>query len=393
MLTKQLLKYRKVRGSIKPIFIDPEDGGTIEFCRKMEDLYQNSVGKKYLGLKEKLKDLPNHPLSPSFEKLLDDRIEVDEPDVSIEEKRWDFLQVSSHIKKEQYPSLNEFQSALAEKLGTSFATVRDSLYADLPQNRLIASFRPLGAKMVPHRYNCALIQGLVMRSRFLEIEIDSQSLAEMRKIFRLMRFYRLLPLVKEKNQKRIVFSLSGPMSLFSSHQSYGIKLANFFPHLLFIKKWKIDGEVAYENKNYDFSCSHHQGVKSHYRDFGKGYIPKEFEKIAQAVGEKAGWSVALGKDFINLGGGHLCFPDFSFEHEKKGELHIELFHKWYQSELEKRIAGIRSQKKDRNLVLGICSSLKKPLSTVMTELEKDKGFRFFWFREFPTHRAILAQLS
>src|SRR5206468_545270 len=106
----------------------------------------------------------------------------------------------------------------------------------------LKDFTPLAAEALLHRLNCAQVQGLLIYALDVRVTMVGSSLAERRRFFRCLKFQRLLSEIQEQEGAFSV-SLSGPLRLFQNTQSYGIRLANFFPYILQMPKWELEAEV------------------------------------------------------------------------------------------------------------------------------------------------------
>ena len=244
-----------------------------------------------------------------------------------------------------------------------------------------------------HRYNVAQIQGLLLRANDLTIKIKDLDLSERRALFLNLRFHRLLADIRndEKN-KTIEIILSGPLSLFQSAQTYGIRLANFFPHLLNVSTWKLEANINIKNFDLVLKLDQKCKIKSHYNK-KTPYIPEELslcvdglKKIDRAISAKA------AEVILNLGGQNIVIPDIEITKASKS-IYVELFHKWHVGQLKKRLSEIDSN--DKNcVILGVCSKLAKS-KEMKPLLEESKYFAEFGliYNDFPTAKKLYSVVN
>ena len=102
------------------------------------------------------------------------------------------------------------------------------------------------AEELLHRYNCAQVQGLLLRSESLMLTLPESGPAKLRQLLKYLRFNELLAKIvrdTKKNSKTLILKIDGPLSLFVQTQKYGLNLANFFAAVLLQPKWKIDAQM------------------------------------------------------------------------------------------------------------------------------------------------------
>jgi hypothetical protein len=397
MLTKDLLKFT-VRGEqIYPKYVAPADKDALAMASALETLFDQGHGEKWADIQQRITEAfpDSSPLQAGFIKLLEDRCEVDLDDEQlVEERRWQILEAAQKLRSEQsFTSPEALQEALSEHLALSPDELTRGLYADLPDQKILQSFKPCGTDGLIHRYNCAQIQGLLLRADALEVELADCNLKQKRRLFQKVKFHRLLVDVMQQEPLRL--RISGPAALFDGAQTYGMRLAHFFPYILLLSKWHIEARLRMKGKNLLLKASSKRPIRSHYPDL-KGYVPEEYRKFIEIFQQRrqAGrqWKVVAGEDFVHLGRQSYCFPDFAFEDDKGRKMYLELFHRWHRAQLCHRLEALADQTAPP-VVIGICNSLK--IDDKLNQKLKDyegSGIRFFKFRGFPSPRAVLAQL-
>lgn len=358
-------------------------------------IFKAAEGKTVAEVEEEIQGsyFGTHALTPALTKLLFDRSEEEEDDGRIEKLRWEQLNAAEALRQKQsFPTLQAYQKALAEQLGGDSAELREVLYADLPEFRRIRGFRPLAQDSLLHRLNCAQIQGLIIYALDLKVEIMSTDLAERRRFFRCLKFQRLLAEVAETKAGFSV-TLSGPLRLFQQAQSYGLRLANFFPYVLQMKRWEVNAELKMGTKNLSLHLNEKIGVKSHYREF-LPFIPPELTAFIASFNERGqGWTAEVGDDYLHLGDQSYCFPDVSLKGPLGEKVHLELFHKWHSSQLAHRLKTLEANP-DQPLVIGVAEEVRSD-KACETAISQSKWFNRngFAFKTFPTPKALLAVLG
>ncbi len=398
MLTKDLLKYTRRESRVHPKYLKPTDKELIQLGDELAAIYRASVGQSWRDLNEQLKQHPesSDAVFQGFGKLLEDRCTFGEAAEVFEEQRWDWFELSRALRAEILPSRAAFEQQLAEKSGRSFGGMQEQLYADLPEFRCIQTFEDISGEALVHRYNAAQVQGLLLRAQKLRFTITEKDIVTRRRLLQKLRFCRLLAEFVENPEGALVLDVSGPLSMFDQVQSYGMRLCQFFPYVLLMPKWELEATVKLGENYYDLKIDSSKPIRSHYRSFS-GYIPEEFQAFIKAfnalpAGDRKGWKAEAGQEHLNLGQQCYSFPDLTLRHATGVVRHLELFHKWHEGELQRRIA-VLSEVKDAPLMLGVSQDLAKEASVEgLLARAKETGISIFTFRQFPTVKAILTYL-
>ena len=396
MLTKDLLKFRLNKGQIHPRFVDPTDKHLLELAETLISYYATSIGQLRIELEKNSTHLTKHILLPALQKLLEERcIFDDEEDFTA--TRWDWLKKAQNTRQKECPStVGDFQSLMTQSLGCEFAKIKNRLYGDLPENRRLLEVKTMTPTSLLHRYNCSQVQGLLLHAKSVRLKLSEASLLDKRNLFRMMKFYRLLVQVTQQTEKDLCCEISGPLAIFDSAQSYGIKIANFFPYIIQCSKWQLTADIKIDKREGLLKLDHSAALVSHY-ELKTGYIPEEFSQFCLDFNDMdsamlKGWQGDSGDKFIDLGHQSYCFPDFKFTHTKSSIVYLELFHRWHQGQILQRLATL---KKDPtiNLIIGICRSLRNNDAIEQAIVDVTPlGVKVFWFRDFPTPKQVSTQL-
>ncbi|MBC7660420.1 MAG: DUF790 family protein [Chitinophagaceae bacterium] len=398
MLTKDLLKYTVRSDKIFPKYIKPNDAETLLFARYLVESYRLGKGMKQEALTEKIK---KHPKSGSavfggLNKLLEDRCSYAESEDVIEQTRWDYFKKAKALRNSGVMSVADFHRQVAEGSGLNFSTIEAQLYGDLPEFRIVQEFEDIDPEDLIHRYNASQIQGLILRSRSLIVTVRDKDAMKKRRLLQRLKFWRLLAEIEEEADQ-LKISLSGPLTLFDKSATYGSRLSNFFPNLLLMDRWELKAEIKIQEKILTLDIDSSKPIKSHYGSF-KGYIPSEFKEFIHIFNslssdDRRGWVASEGEDVINLGQQSYSVPDISFRSVKGKTVHLELFHKWHETQLKQRV-GALSNASGTDLILGVSTDLvdKEKLGEMVGKSKDVKG-KIFTFKRFPTPKAIMAYLS
>jgi predicted nuclease of restriction endonuclease-like RecB superfamily len=344
-----------------------------------------------------------------LEKLLLDRTEFDtEAKTELTElRRKVFVRSSSIIKGKGTFSLRGFdegdsvnllkyQNEIAQKIGVSVADLGRQLYGDLPPFQQVLNFRKMSATGLLHRYNCAQIQGLLLRCEAMTICLPESGAAKLRQLLKYLRFNKLLVKIShhQKKKKTLMLEIDGPLSMFVNTQKYGFNLANLFPAILHQPSWELDAEVMMrKNQLHSLYLDQACGIISHYRQF-LSYVPEEIALFSQQLSKNLpSWQLTSSSDYVPLIGESLCFPDYLLTHNSGKKVALELFHTWHAAPLRNRLQQLDEQN-EFPLLIGVNRSLLKNTELV-EQIESSPYFsRFgFYFREVPTAAKIIPLLE
>ena len=414
MLTKELLCFRTSKGEIIPKLINPEAKNNIVIAEELLAVFLNSIGDVREKLEEATKQILERYkgriiVARGLEKLLFDRTEFDTEsrDDLIKLREQVFSHSSSLLKggmgsysrifeSKSDANLISYQNEISNSIGLPLENLIKNLYGDLPPFQKVLRFRKMTSAKLLHRYNCAQVQGLLLRCERITVYVENSDISKLRQIIKYLRFNKLLGKISHFKEKyeTLILEIDGPLSMFLNTQKYGFNLAKFFPAILLQSNWKLNADVRIKkNKIHTFNLDQSCGIISHYKQF-LAYVPEEIELLSKKLTEKMpDWEFAHSSDYLHLGGESLCFPDYSFEHCSGRKVHIELFHQWHCNPLSKRLKQVEKIN-HVPLIIGIDRSLLKN-KELLDQINSSMYFsKFgFLFRDAPSVSKISSLLE
>ncbi|MCP3968102.1 MAG: DUF790 family protein [Lentisphaerae bacterium] len=394
MLTKDLMKFRRRGEYLKPVFIETADNRLLELATELLTVY-SSTGEKTMTRGEidelaapVVKGWHDLTVAKGLHKLITDRCEYSQPEhFDYPAMRKQVFLKAAELLGNGNLSYEEYAAAITEKEDLKqFAT--GDVFADLPENERLSVFKTLYPRELLERYNVAQVQALLMYASELDIKVGANNAAELRRLFKYLKFFRLLAKIEEikapagcKGMHFVRMQVSGPASMLDSLRKYGMQLAVFFPAVCALPKWSLKAEIKMRNRNGRLVLDEKSGLVSHYRNFS-AYVPEEVIMFHRLFKQKVeDWKIVGEAPFIH-NGRELFFPDLSFEHESGQVFHLELFHRWHRGELAKRLEYC-SANPDSKLIIGVDRALLK--NGFDTELNNNAYFsdKGFLFRDFP----------
>ena len=377
MLTKEHLSFHTKKGKILPKLIDTDDKKNLGLADEFLVVFKNCVGFTREKLEECTSQIlekysNNSVVAKGLEKLLFDRTEFDteskEEFINLRKK---VFYTSSKILSETNDSdqiINEknnvgnfkiYKNEISEAIGIPLNDLIHRIYGDLPSFQKVLRFRDISSVKLLHKYNCAQVQGLLLRCEKITVSLPDSHAASLRQLLKYLRFNKLLVRISRttKKNKTLVLVINGPLSMFMQTQKYGFNLAKFFPAILHQSIWKLDAEVRIRKNlihylHLDQTC----GIQSYYKQF-LDYVPDEIELFSKKLTKKMpNWQISTSADYIHLTGESLCFPDFKLTHSSGKSVSMELFHTWHSAPLIERLKQL--EKINRvPLIIGINNNL------------------------------------
>lgn len=405
MLPKPLMKFRRNGNAVKPVFIDAADPAHLELARQLLELYrlpENPAGAPTRGELEEMaepltKGHRDPKLAAGLHKLVADRCEFTAPlDLDYAELRRRIFRAGAELLKAGTGDPARYRSEL-------LGDFDGEIYRDLPQNEKLCRVRPMFARELLERYNCAQVQSLLLYCNELNLRIEEHNPAAVRRLFKYLKFFRLLaeitqlPVAARENKDgtfyRLALKISGPVSLFENTRKYAVQLASFFPAVCDLEKWTLVAEIEIDRRQSRLRLAEDSGLVGHYRNFS-AYVPEEITMFHRLFREKSPeWEIVGDSPFFNLGGQELVFPDLSFRHPDGRMKHLELFHRWHAGQLISRLTAME-EKPEPALIIGVDRALSGK-KEIRAQLDSSSFFqaRGFEFRDFPGVDRVLKKLN
>jgi uncharacterized protein len=405
LLTKDLIRFRRQKNTIKPSFIDVSDGRYLRLAEDLLTLYNNGLEMSRAELDEQLSMTVNAfrdiKLAKGLNKICQDRATFETPqDIDYPALRKELFLTSGKILKNQFfEDYHDFQMEVFRQTEQLGEFPQKAFYNDLPQNEQLVSFKMLSPTHLLERYNCSLVQSLLLYTEEIHLELKDADAQKLRRLFKYLKFFRLLSDIRCQFKGRgvnrtpgtVTMKIDGPVSLFENSSKYGLQLASFFPAVPDVEQWRMFCSIKLDGQYLELIVDHKSQLTSHYKNFSS-YVPEEIRLFHVQFKEKSEeWKIVGNSPFMELPGGRLIFPDLSFEHSDGRLVHMELFHRWHMATLIERLGDIAQIP---NFILGVDRSL---LGKSGTEERlngspefTDKGFLF---RDFPGVTTVLRLLN
>ncbi len=223
--------------------------------------------------------------------------------------------------------------------------LQQSLYADLPQNRILTQFDPPTPEALIHRYNLSQVQGIFYRASHLRIDAYRNDPGEYKLLFRYLKLFQLMTYIEGDEDTGFTISVDGPASLFKASTRYGLSLAKAIPALLHVTKWRAIATLqdpdpitrSPQERFYELTTDCE--LVSHY-PAGKPFdslIEESFAKRWETT--KTEWQLEREVHLIPIPGS-VAIPDFRLVHPDGRSWILEIVGYWRPEYLRKKFAQV-----------------------------------------------------
>jgi uncharacterized protein len=269
-------------------------------------------------------------------------------------------------------------------------TISGSLYADLPDNRILTSFDPPTPEALIHRYNVSQVQGIFYRAVEIEIDAYRNDPGEYKILFRYLKLFQLMSYIEGDADTGFTIRVDGPASLFNSSTRYGLAIAKLIPAILHVTKWQLRAKLQvrdrFDNSSKigSYLLNSDCGLVTHY-PAGKTYdsmLEQSFVERWQKL--KTPWRLEREVDLIPIPGS-VMIPDFRLVHPDGRTYLLEIVGYWRKEYLQKKFARVRKANLDF-LILAISERLNLEKAGLNVE---DLPCKVIWFKDKLQPKSVL----
>jgi hypothetical protein len=204
---------------------------------------------------------------------------------------------------------NEALASAARRLAVSAEDVASALFADRAERqRIVAPPSPFAAVDVLEAYNLALVQGLLLRSEHVTVEVREHVRA-------VVRFAKLAGLLctYAVGERGTRLDVSGPLSVLRHTTKYGVALASFFPAVVATAGFRLEARCVLKGEPVVVRIDSGDRVARTHK------LPRDADSAVERALARdvrrlgTGWALVREADTITMGG-RAFFPDFTLRH-------------------------------------------------------------------------------
>ncbi|QQE66558.1 hypothetical protein GFS31_32570 [Leptolyngbya sp. BL0902] len=369
-LPSDLLIYRYQGEAIKPHRL-ALNGANRAMATDLIDIFQAQVGQTQGDLNRQLQDLEgedtNYRIRRGLAHLLRNHFTTFEQVSPLEPE--DLRQRIFALAAQVAPSPNTSQrlydqlsQQLSQELDREVTVdeVRQGLYADLQENRILTTFDAPAPDALLHRYNLSQTQGVFYKASDLVMHLYRNDPGEYKLMFRYLKLFRLMTYIEGDADQGFTITIDGPASLFKPSTRYGVDIAKLIPAILHVSRWRLTATLQIKDsysqqiRSRQFTLDSDCGLVTHYPP-GKPYDSMIEESFVNRWPADSPWKLEREVDLIPIPGS-VMIPDFRLVHTDGREYLLEIVGYWRPEYLRKKFAQVR--KSDRtNLILAISERL------------------------------------
>jgi|SRR5262245_17556458 len=343
MLTGNLVRVRHARNRLVPVYLDVTEREWREVAEHLLELFRTLPGRTRGEVEDEIRetfgDNPTQLVHQGLAKLLEDRCEFEvDSEVDPAELREKVFLAAAEARRGGQPfDRGVILAHVAGETASTPEVVDRGLFADLKSEQRLTKFDDCTVDQLLHRYNVALAQAILFRSTGVTVRVFGETPARYRRLFRAIKFHRLICDIQPDGPDAYQLTLDGPLSLFSATQKYGVQLANFLPTLLQCKRFELTAAVRWgaQRKEKVFTLNDADGLKSHTVDYGD-YTPKDLVMFAESFRKSVpSWELVAAAEVVSLPSGFWA-PDYQLVHKDSGlVVRLEILGYWRRTDAEK----------------------------------------------------------
>jgi uncharacterized protein len=318
MLTADLASVRRRGDELRLAPVDARARARIEaLAAAYREIARGAVGRARQDVEGRFRELEiaaaERRLAAAVLKLVRDRCVFEE--VSSEDAttlRRELFHRASAARRGGAFDRARVVAALATERATSPAAIDQGLFADRAgAQRLLAVEAPAPA-LLAAGFELAQAQAVLLRAVKLTATVRASDAGTYRRLFRRLKFLRLLPTIATLPDGGYRLEIDGPFSLFQAVTRYGLQLGLALPSIAECDTWALEADVRWgaERRPARFrlegAATATAAPASPVASDLDAFVTA-FEKLGSA------WRVDRDPAVLDLPGVGLCVPDLAFE--------------------------------------------------------------------------------
>ena len=234
----------------------------------------------------------------------------------------------------------EVLEAIAPRYQLEAETLREALYADLPENHLLTALPDFAPEQLVDRYNLAQAQGLLYSALCLRLTAHRNVPGEYRRLFQHLKFHGLMYAVEGNLDDGYQIYVDGPASLFKQTRKYGLQMAIFLPALLRVSRWEMEAVLRRDDRDISYRLDSQSPLKPltaappAYDSLLEEHFARRWEKLDTP------WTLEREVEIVDLKG-TVFVPDFALRHPDGRVAHVEIMGFWHPDYLRRKLDKLR----------------------------------------------------
>jgi predicted nuclease of restriction endonuclease-like RecB superfamily len=305
----RLVSYSIARNLVVPHFLGEHDH---PWLRSLLEEHERFVGRRQRDLDARLRDPLPCASPPEKLKLAVDilrRVQRGHRSAGVVPPRRARSLVFAEAARASDGAVGTL-SRVADSLGVTIDDLRESLFADLPGERLVgAPGQPVSAMELALRSNLALVQRLLFHASALRIDVEGNT----RVLVRHTKWRGLICTVAARTgQGGVSLEISGPFALFRNTRLYGRALGELIPLLAWCPRFRFQAECILDGRRLTLQLATGDPIfpaaaPRQYDSRVEEWFARDFRRLAPE------WDVLREPEPV-AADRTLVFPDFALQH-------------------------------------------------------------------------------
>jgi predicted nuclease of restriction endonuclease-like RecB superfamily len=365
VLTADLASVRRRGDELRLLPIDARARARVEtLAHAYQAIARDAVGQSREDVEARLRELEvaaaERRLAAAVLKLVRDGCvfeEVDAADATA--LRRDLFRRASAARRAGTLVRATLVDAVASEREQTAAALERALFADRAgAQRLLSVDTPSPARLAAG-FELAQAQAVLLRAVKVTATVRARDAATYRRLFRQLKFLRLLPTIAPLPNGGYRLEIDGPFSLFQAVTRYGLQLGLALPSIAACDEWTLEADVLWgpdrraARFHLDGATTPADGTAVSAAPADGATVrttppqaPSELETFIVAFEELGSpWRVERDPAVLDLPGIGLCVPDLAFERELDGRVvrvHLEVLGFWSREAVWRRIDLVRA---------------------------------------------------
>jgi uncharacterized protein len=343
VLTADLVRARRKGGAL---VISQFRGDQREQAASLAESYlgffEHGEGERRADLQEALDAIPTSPslrkVALGLVKLLFDRAEFEGAgELDPVTLRREVFEEASRARQRGEFDRARILAEVGERHALSLEDAERALFGDLKEEQRLVRFDAISKDALVAAYELSQVQAVLLRAESIEVDVRCGSPAAARRLFRTLKFHRLLHRIERKGlDYRVV--IDGPASLFQSSTRYGLRLALVVPALRDCDAFDLRADVRWgpsrERLVFEWSEQRKGAAEA-----SAPPLPDEIEELYRAMRDRDGrFEVEIADEIFDVPGLGTLVPDLRFRERKTGRVvYFEALGHWSRDAVWKRV--------------------------------------------------------
>jgi predicted nuclease of restriction endonuclease-like RecB superfamily len=343
MLPSDLLFSHKRGAQIYPRFLRPEQCVWAErVLATIREHQHRTRGELQAALRALEGDSPDYRIVRGFAHLALNAAEFTLATGELEPEmlRRDVFTLAAERGGYGETQAREVLEAIAPRYQLEAETLREALYADLPEKHLLTALPDFAPDQLVDRYNLAQAQGLLYSALCLRLTAHRNVPGEYRRLFQHLKFHGLMYAVEGNLDDGYQIYVDGPASLFKQTRKYGLQMAIFLPALLRVSRWEMEAVLRRDDRDISYRLDSQSPLKPltaappAYDSLLEEHFARRWEKLDTP------WTLEREVEIVDLKG-TVFVPDFALRHPDGRVAHVEIMGFWHPDYLRRKLDKLR----------------------------------------------------